>query len=41
MQIRYSPQAVRDLDRIWEDIVRVSASYDTADRYINRIRMEM
>ncbi|MDD6599996.1 MAG: type II toxin-antitoxin system RelE/ParE family toxin [Galactobacillus timonensis] len=38
MNILYSAQAMRDLDRIWDDIVRVSASYDTADLYINGIR---
>lgn len=38
MQIKYSPQAVWDLDHIWDDIVRVSASYDTADRYVSKIR---
>lgn len=38
MQIKYSSQAIRDLDLIQDDIVQVSASYDTADRYVNKIR---
>lgn len=38
MEIKYSPQALRDLDGIWDDIVRVSVGYDTADIYISNIR---
>lgn len=38
MSVRYSPQALRDLNRIWDDIIHASASYDIADNYVNKIR---
>lgn len=34
----YSPEALQDLDQIWEDVYEVSGDLDTADRYIAGIR---
>lgn len=33
--IEYSKTAVRDLDRVWEEVLKASQSYDTAGRYVN------
>ena len=34
-RIQYTPQAVKDLDAVWDDVLEVSQSIETADRYIN------
>lgn len=39
--IRYSPEAVNDLEIIWEGVLEVSGSFDTADAYIQGIRDEI
>ena len=32
--LRYTPQAVRDMDSVWEDVYDASQSPDIADKYI-------
>ena len=36
--IRYSPEAVRDMDAVWDGILKASGNYDIADRYIDELR---
>ena len=36
--IRYSPEAVRDMDVVWDGVLKASGSYDIADRYIDELR---
>lgn len=36
--IRYSPEAVRDMDMVWDGVLKASGSYDIADRYIDELR---
>ena len=33
--IRYSPEALRDLDAVWDGVLEASGDNDTADRYVN------
>lgn len=33
--IHYTPEAQRDMDKIWDDVADVSQSFDTADDNIN------
>ena len=33
-RIQYTPQAVRDLDAVWDDVLEASASYETAYEYV-------
>jgi plasmid stabilization system protein ParE len=32
--IRYTPEALRDMDEVWEGVYAASRSYDIADRYV-------
>ena len=32
--LRYTPQAMRDMDSVWEDVYDASQSCDIADKYI-------
>ena len=32
--VRYSPEAVNDLNAVWDDVYEASKSYDTADNYV-------
>ncbi len=32
--VRYTPEAMRDMDAVWDDVYEVSKSYDIADRYV-------
>lgn len=34
-RIRYTPAAQKDMDAVWDGVLEASASYDTADRYVN------
>ena len=34
-RIRYSPAALKDMDIVWDGVLEASASYDTADKYVN------
>lgn len=34
-EIKYSPAAVRDLDRVYSDVFDASKSRDVADKYLN------
>ena len=33
-QIRYAPEALRDMDAVWDGVVQASGSYDLADQYV-------
>lgn len=35
--IQYTPEAVRDMDAIWDGVLKASGSYDIADRYIDEL----
>ena len=37
MKIHYSKTAIRDLDRIWNDVFEVSKSYDVTEKYIDEL----
>lgn len=37
-EIVYSPAAVSDLDRVWDEVYEASQSFDIADRYITDLR---
>ena len=32
--LRYTPQAMRDMDSVWDEVYQASKSYDIADKYI-------
>ena len=32
--IRYTPEAVRDMDAVWDGVYEASKSFDIADRYV-------
>lgn len=34
-EIKYSKDAIRDLDRAWSEVLKVSKSYDIATKYID------
>ena len=34
-RIRYTPAAQRDMDIVWDGVLAASASYDTADKYVD------
>lgn len=34
-KIRYSPTAIRDLDRVWAEVCEASAEPETASRYVD------
>ena len=38
-KLRWTPEALKDLDRIWEEVLEASGEMDTADRYIAWLRM--
>jgi plasmid stabilization system protein ParE len=33
--IRYTPEAMRDMDAVWNGVYEASKSYEIADRYVN------
>ena len=33
-KIRYTPEAQRDMDAVWDGVLKVSGDYDTADKYV-------
>lgn len=33
--LRYTPEAVRDMDDVWDGVYEASKSYDIADDYVN------
>lgn len=37
-KLRWSPEALKDLDRIWEEVLEASGDIDTAERYIAGLR---
>lgn len=37
-KLRYSPEALDDMDRVWSEVWQASRDYDTADKYINDLR---
>lgn len=36
--LRYSPEALDDIDRVWSEVWEASRDFDTADRYIDDLR---
>ena len=34
-KIRYTPEAMRDMDAVWDGVYEASKEYDIADRYVN------
>ncbi len=40
-KLRYSPQALADLDKVWDDVWKVSKDYDTADKYADELAYEL
>ncbi len=36
-RVLYSPTAIKDLDRVWEDVYEASQSIDVAERYVNEL----
>ncbi len=40
-KVRYSPMAIKDMDEIWDGVLKVSCDYDTADRYVNDLADEI
>ena len=34
--LRYAPEAMRDMDAVWDDVYEASKSVDTADKYVNK-----
>ena len=34
-RIRYTPAALKDMDDVWDDVLKASASYETADKYVS------
>lgn len=39
--IRYTPQAMRDMDAVWDGVYEASRNYDIADRYVNEFADEI
>jgi len=40
-KLEYSPAAVRDLDRVWEEVYAASKSVETSSRYVNDLMDEI
>ena len=40
-KLRYSPQALADLDKVWDDVWKVSKDYDTDDKYADELAYEL
>lgn len=40
-KIRYTPQAMQDMNDVWEGVYEASKDYDTADRYIEDFFQEI
>lgn len=39
--IRYSPEALRDMDAVWDGVYEASRNADLADRYVNALADEI
>ena len=39
--IEYSPDAIRDLDRVWDDVFEASKSIETSTQYVNDLLDEV
>ena len=39
--IRYTPQAMRDMDAVWDGVYEASKNYDIADRYVDAFAEEI
>ena len=33
-ELRYSPEAQQDMDKVWDDVAFASGDFDVADRYV-------
>ena len=40
-KIRYTPEAQRDMDAVWDGVLEASGDYDTADRYVEEFADEI
>ena len=40
-RIRYSPEAQRDMDAVWDSVYEASGDFDTADRYVEELADEI
>ena len=40
-KIRYTPEAQRDMDAVWDGVLKASCDYDTADRYVEEFADEI
>ncbi|MCM1266276.1 MAG: type II toxin-antitoxin system RelE/ParE family toxin [Bacteroidales bacterium] len=40
-RIRYTPEAIRDMDAVWDGVYEASKEPDVADRYVNDFMEEM
>lgn len=40
-KLRYSPEALDDMDRIWMEVLDSSKDFDTSDRYIDDLRAKI
>lgn len=40
-KIRYTPEAMRDMDEVWDGVYEASKEADVADRYVNDFIDEM
>ena len=40
-ELTYSPLALEDLDRVWDEVYEASQDFDTADRYVDDLRAEV
>jgi plasmid stabilization system protein ParE len=39
--IRYTPQAMRDMDAVWDGVYEASRNFDIADRYVSEFTDEI
>ena len=40
-ELRYSPEALDDMDRVWTEVWEASREFNTADKYINDLRAKI
>jgi len=41
LKIRYTPEALRDMDAVWDGVYKASGDYETADRYVEEFMDEI
>ena len=40
-KLRYTPEAQRDMDAVWDGVLKASGDYDVADRYVEEFADEI